>query len=185
MEDKLCLYSGTWFFCRWFDIEDIFFDRIKEIAILTGGITDKQFLYRYCLILKIPIVGNAARTLTLFNFRSMIFGSDSCSIHIQYLYTTTGITSNAKILVTYFTEGTQTIRPSCTQIAMATHGKILYYYGKKKSLIGCLICQDILYIELLLSEHTKIFQKKSKRIFFSCPSNEFAVGNSGSTLVSI
>ena len=69
---------------------------------------------------------------------------------------------------------------------MATHGKILYYYGgKKKSLIGCLIYQDILYIELLLSEHTKIFQKKSKRIFFSCPSDEFVVGNSGSTLVYI
>ena len=105
-------------------------------------------------------------------------------MHIKYLHTTTGITSNTKIFVTYFTEGTQLIRPSCTQTAMATHGKILYYYGeKKKSLIGCLICQDILYIELLLSEHTKIFQKKSKIIFFSCPSDEFVVGNSGSTLL--
>ena len=132
MEDKLCLYSGTCFFCRWFDIEDIFFDRIKEIAILTRGITDKQCLYRYCLIFKIPIVGNAARTLTLFDFRSMIFGSDSCPMRIQYSHTTTGITSNTKILVTYFTKGTQAIRPSCTQTAMATHGKILYYYGGKK-----------------------------------------------------
>ena len=67
MEDKLCLYSGTWFFCRWFDIENIFFNRIKEIAILTGGIPDKQFLYRHCLIPKIPIIGNTARTLTLFD----------------------------------------------------------------------------------------------------------------------
>ena len=132
MEDKLCLYSGTWFFCRWFDIEDIFFDRTKEVAILTGGITDKQFLHRYCLVPKIPIVGNAARALTLFDFRSMILGSDSCPIHIQYSHTTTGITSNKKILATYFTEGTQAIRPSCTQAAMATHGKVLYYYGKKK-----------------------------------------------------
>ena len=114
----------------------------------------------------------------------MILGSDSCPIRIQYSHTTTGITSNTKILATYFTEGTQAIRPSCTQAAMATHGNILYYYGKK-SLIGCLICQDILYIEPLLSEHTKIFQKKSKRIIFSCPSDEFAVGNSGSTLVYI
>ena len=98
------------------------------------------------------------------------FSADSYPIHIQYLHTITGITSNTKIFVTNFTEGTQAIRPSCTQISMATHGKILYYYGgKKKSLIGCLICQDILYIELLLSEHTKIFQKKSKRIFFFLP----------------
>ena len=106
--------------------------------------------------------------LILFDFRSMVLGSDSCPIHIQYLHTTTGITSNAKILAIYFTEGTQAIRPSCTQAAMATHGKVLYYYGKKKlkSLIGCLICQDILYIESLFSENTKIFQKKSKRIFF-------------------
>ena len=128
-------------------------------------------------------MGNAARALTLFDFRFMILRSDSCPIYIQYSHTTTGITSNTKILTTYFTEGTQAIRPSCTQAAMATHGNILYYYGKKKSLIGCLICQDILYIEPLLSEHTKIFQKKSKRIIFSCPSDEFAVGNSGSTLV--
>ena len=182
MEDKLCLYSGTWFFCRWFGIENIFFDCIKEIAILTGGIIDKQFFYRYCLVPRIPIVGNAARTFTLFDFRSMILGSDFCPIHIQYLHTTTGTTSNTKILATYFTKGTQAIRPSCTQAAMATHGKILYHY-EKKILIGCLICQDILYIESLLSVHTKIFQKKSKRIVFSCPSDEFAVGNSGSTLV--
>ena len=168
MEDKLCLYSGTWFFCRWFDIENIFFDRIKEIAILTGGITNKQFLYRYYLILKIPIVGNAAHALTLFDFRFMIFGSDSCLMHIKYLHTTTGITSNTKIFVIYFTEGTQLIRPSCTQTAMATHSKILYYYGKKKKIFDRMfdLPGHIIYWIIAFRAHKNISKEIKKNIFF-------------------
>ncbi|MCV6628508.1 MAG: hypothetical protein OIF50_01470 [Flavobacteriaceae bacterium] len=58
-------------------------DRIRELAVLTGVITDKQFLHRYCPVPRIPTVGNATRVLALFDFRSMILGSDTCPIRIQ------------------------------------------------------------------------------------------------------
>ena len=61
----------------------VLLDRIREIAVLTGIITDEQFLHRYCPAPRISIVGNAARVLALFDFRSMILGSDSCPIRIQ------------------------------------------------------------------------------------------------------
>ena len=64
-------------------ISKVLLDRIREIAILTGIITDKQFLHRYYPVPRIPIVGNAARLLALFDFRSMILGSDSCPIRVQ------------------------------------------------------------------------------------------------------
>ena len=60
----------------------VLLDRIREVTVLIGVITDKQFLHRYCPVPRIPIVGNATRVLTLFDFRSMILGSDACPIHI-------------------------------------------------------------------------------------------------------
>ena len=97
----------------------VLFDRIGEITILIGIIMDKQFLYRYCPIPRIPTVGNATRVLALFDFRSMILGSDAC----RYVYITSGIISHTEMLASYFRKRGQTIRPSCTQAVVAIRGE--------------------------------------------------------------
>ena len=60
----------------------VLFDRIREVTVLTRIITDKLFIYRYCPVPRIPTVGNTTRVLVLFDFRSMILGSDICPIRI-------------------------------------------------------------------------------------------------------
>lgn len=63
-------------------ISKILFDHIREIAVLIGFIADKEFLHRYCLVPRIPMVGNATRVLALFNFRFMILATNIYPIHI-------------------------------------------------------------------------------------------------------
>ena len=47
-----------------------------------GIIADKEFLYRYYLIFRIPIIENATRMLALFDFRFIILDLVACPIHI-------------------------------------------------------------------------------------------------------
>ena len=87
MENKLYLYSCYVYvpvpgFPAGGLISKIFLDRIQEITILTGIITDEQCLYRYYPVPRIPMLGNATRVLALFDFRSIILGSDGYPIRI-------------------------------------------------------------------------------------------------------
>ena len=76
-----------------------------------GIITDEKFLYNYCPVPRIPMVGNATRML----------------VYLSNPGKTSAIISNTKILVIYFTKRRQTIRPSCTQAAVATNGEGLIF----------------------------------------------------------
>ena len=60
----------------------VLFDRIREVTVLTRIITDEKCIYRYCPVPRIPTVGNTTRVFALFDFRSMILGSDACPIRI-------------------------------------------------------------------------------------------------------
>ena len=88
MENKLSLYSYYIYipvpgFPAGGLTSKIFLDSIQEVTILTGIITDEQFLYRYYPVPRIPTLGNATRVFALFDFRFIILGSDGYPIRIS------------------------------------------------------------------------------------------------------
>ena len=61
----------------------VLLDGIREVSALTGTIRHEQFLHKYAPVPRIRTVGNDTRILALFDFRSMILGSDACPTRMQ------------------------------------------------------------------------------------------------------